>query len=153
MTVELVGSAERTIHSHRFATLYAQVQKFYAEQMRILDAPDTARWAATFTEDAVLELPLLSAPVDAREGLARYTRASAERQRRAAGSLRHWVGRLDVRPQDDGSLHTWCSALAHATPSGGGAKVLYVCVMEDVLVPSRGAWRAAHRRVTRDDLA
>jgi hypothetical protein len=28
-----------------------------------------------------------------------------------------------------------------------------VCVMEDVLVRTRGKWRTAHRRVTRDDLA
>lgn len=153
MTVELVGSAERTIHSHRFAALYAQVQRFYADQMQILDAPDTGRWAATFTEDAVLELPALPGPVSVRAGLAGYVHASTERRRRTDGTLRHWVGMLDVRPQEDGSLHTRCSALVHAMPSGGGAKVLYVCVMEDVLVPSRGEWRAARRRVTRDDLA
>jgi hypothetical protein len=148
----LVGTAERTLSSREFAALYAQVQQFYAHQMQLLDAHDTACWAGTFTEDAVLELPFLAEPVGARAGLARYVRAGAARLRRAGSRLNHWVGMLDVRPQADGSLHTRCSALVYATPIGGGSKVLYVCVMEDVLIRSRGRWRTAHRRVTRDDL-
>jgi 3-phenylpropionate/cinnamic acid dioxygenase small subunit len=153
MTVELVDTAERTLHSQKFADLYAQVQRFYAHQMRILDAHDTERWAGTFTEDAVLELPAPSEPVRARAGLSRYVRAGAARQRRAGGRLDHWVGMLDVEPRADGSVHTRCSALAYVTPGGGGPKVLHVCVMEDVLVRAHGEWRIAHRRVTRDDLA
>ncbi|MFG3207670.1 nuclear transport factor 2 family protein [Streptomyces sp. NPDC048192] len=152
MTVELLGAAEHTLEKREFAALYAEAQRFYAHQMRLLDAHDTGRWADTFTEDAVLELPFLPEPVPARTGLARYERAGAARQRRSGGSMNHWVGMLDVRPRADGSLHTRCSALVCATP-GSGAKALYVCVMEDVLVRAGGAWRIAHRRVTRDDLA
>ncbi|MFE9453875.1 nuclear transport factor 2 family protein [Streptomyces sp. NPDC006739] len=153
MTVELAGSAERALQSRKFAALYAQVQRFYAHQMQILDAHDTERWAATFTEDAVFELPSLPAPVLARDGLAHYVRAGAARQRRAGGRLNHWVGMLDVQPQADGSLHTRCSALVYLTPSGGSSKALYAYVMEDVLVRTHTTWRTAHRRVTRDDLA
>ncbi|MEV3861601.1 nuclear transport factor 2 family protein [Streptomyces sp. NPDC050095] len=153
MTVELVSAAERALRSNEFAALYAQVQQFYAHQMRILDAHDTALWADTFTEDGLLELPSLPGPLPAREALARHVRAGAVRQRQAGGRLDHWVGLLDVKPRTDGSLLTRCSALAYCTPVGGGAKVLYVYVMQDVLVPDRGAWRTAHRRVTRDDLA
>jgi 3-phenylpropionate/cinnamic acid dioxygenase small subunit len=153
MTVERVGTAERTLPSQEFAALYAEVQQFYAHQMQILDAHDTERWAGTFTEDAVFELPFLSEPVRARAGLARYVRDGAARQRRAGSRLNHWVGMLDVEPQADGSLHTRCSALVYVTPNGGTSRVLYVCVMEDVLVRTRGKWRTAHRRVTRDDLA
>ncbi|WP_192583679.1 nuclear transport factor 2 family protein [Streptomyces albicerus] len=153
MIVELVGTAERMLESQKFAALYAQVQQFYACQMQILDAHDTERWAGLFTEDAVFELPSLPEPVRARAGLAHYVRAGAQRQRRAGRRLNHWVGMLDVQPQADGSLRTRCSALVYVTPSGGGSKVLYVCVMEDVLVRTRGEWRTAHRRVTRDDLA
>jgi len=153
MTVELLRTAESTLHNRNFAALYAQVQQFYAHQMRILDAHDSMGWAETFTEDAVLELPFLSEPVRARTGLARYVRAGAERQRQAGHHLHHWVGLLDAQPQEDGSLHTRCSALVAAPASKGGSKLLYVCVMEDVLVSTRGEWRIAHRRVTRDDLA
>jgi 3-phenylpropionate/cinnamic acid dioxygenase small subunit len=62
MTVELVGTAEGTLQGRTFRTLYAQVQQFYTDQMRILDTPDNERWADTFTEDAVLELPSLPEP-------------------------------------------------------------------------------------------
>ncbi|KUM99176.1 hypothetical protein AQI95_40515 [Streptomyces yokosukanensis] len=153
MAVELAGTAEHRFQGQEFAALYAQAQQFYVHQMKILDAPDAERWADTFTEDALLELPSLPAPVDARAGLGRHVRAGAERQRRAGGRLDHWVGMLDVQPQADGSLHTRCSALVYATPGGDSSKVLYVCVMEDVLVRAGGRWRIAHRRVTRDDLA
>ncbi|MFF0885041.1 nuclear transport factor 2 family protein [Streptomyces sp. NPDC003456] len=153
MTAEPVGTAERKLRSRRFAALYAEVERFYAHQMQILDAHDTTHGAGTFTEGAVLELPSPSGPVRARAGLARHVRAGAARERRAGGRLDHWVGMLDVQPQADGTLHTRCSALAYVTPSGGGPRVLYVCVMEDVLVRARGDWRVAHRRVIRDDLA
>ncbi|OIK05286.1 nuclear transport factor 2 family protein [Streptomyces monashensis] len=146
-------AAERVLQSQEFAALYAEVQRFYAHQMRILDAHDAERWAGTFTEDAVFELPSLSGPLRARAGLARYVRAGEARQRRVGNRLHHWIGMLDVRPQADGSLHTRCSALVYVTPRGGSSRVLYVCVMEDVLVRIRGRWRTAHRRVTRDDLA
>ncbi|WP_199828090.1 nuclear transport factor 2 family protein [Streptomyces sp. XY332] len=153
MTVEMVATAGRTLQGQEFAALYAEAQQFYALQMQILDAHDTGLWAQTFTEDAVLELPSLPEPVPARAGLARHERAGAAAQRRAGSPLSHWVGMLDVQPRADGSLHTRCSALVYATPDGGGSKVLYVCVMEDVLVRSRGGWLIAHRRVIRDDLA
>lgn len=153
MTVELLGTAERTPKSQQFAALYTQAQQFYADQMRILDAHDTESLADTFTEDAALELPLLTAPLRGRAGLVRYERAGAARQRQAGCRLDHWVGMLDVRPQGDGSLRTRCSALVYAPADEGAAKVLYVCAMEDVLVRAHGAWRVAHRRVTRDDLA
>ncbi|MDN3028497.1 nuclear transport factor 2 family protein [Streptomyces sp. S.PB5] len=154
MTVELVGTAEHTLQSQRFATLYAQAQQFYADQMRILDAHDTERWTRTFTEDALVALPSLAEPLPVRAALAHYARTGAARQRQAGNRLDHWVGMLDVQPQADGSLHTRCSALVYVTPDGAGAKALHVCVMEDVLVRAAdGGWRTARRRVTRDDLA
>ncbi|MFG2313284.1 nuclear transport factor 2 family protein [Streptomyces sp. NPDC048566] len=149
MTVELTSTAEPELQRLEFAALYAQAQQFYAHQLRLLDARDPDRWAETFTEDAVLEPPLGAAPVRARTGIARYGAA----RRRAGRRPRHWVGLLDVRPRPDGALRTRCSALVHGTPDGGASKVLYVCVVEDVLVCGRGGWRTAHRLVVRDDLA
>lgn len=153
MTVELGGTPGHTLSSQEFATLYAEVQRFYTHQMQLMDTHDTERWTDTFTEDALLELPSLPGPLQARVGLSRYVRAGAARQRRAGGLLNHWVGLLDVRPRADGALCTRCSALVHATPGGVAPRVLYVCVMEDVLVRTGGAWRCAYRRVIRDDLA
>ncbi|WP_420038157.1 nuclear transport factor 2 family protein (plasmid) [Streptomyces sp. cg28] len=153
MTVELVSTAEHTPGGEEFAALYAQAQRFYADQMRILDVHDTARWAGTFTEDALLELPSLPGPLPARAGLARYPRPGAQARRRAGDRLDHWIGVLDVRPQADGTLRTRCSALVYTVPPGAASRSLHVCVMEDVLTRESGEWRIAHRRVTRDDLA
>ncbi|MFD6492389.1 nuclear transport factor 2 family protein [Streptomyces sp. NPDC059944] len=153
MTVELMAGAEHAPQAGEFAVLYAQAQRFYDRQMQFLDTGGGEHWAATFTEDAVVELPLLPAPLRARAGLTHYARTAAARRQRAGSRLHHWVGMLDVRPQPDATLHTRCSALAHATPPGATSKVLYVCVMEDVLVRAHGTWRTSHRRITRDDLA
>ncbi|NGO74456.1 SnoaL-like domain-containing protein [Streptomyces sp. YC504] len=162
MTVELIDTrTERLGRAQEFAALHRQAEQFYARQMRILDTHDVAAWGGLFTEDATLDLPFLPEPVPARTGLTRYPRAGAARRRRAGHRLTHWVGRLDLLPGHDHALRTRCSALVHA-PSDesesqalhmGGGKSLYVCVMEDALVPSRGEWRIAHRRVLRDDLA
>ncbi|WP_331721447.1 nuclear transport factor 2 family protein [Streptomyces sp. NBC_00212] len=136
-----------------FASLYAQVEQFYAHQLELFDAHDAESWAGTFTEDAVFEVPPLSEPVRGRAGLAANVRRDQARQQREGACVRRWIGKLDVRPQFDGTLRTRCSALAYATPPGGDSRVLHVCVMEDVLVRSRSTWRTRHRRVTRDDLA
>ncbi|MFC8173422.1 nuclear transport factor 2 family protein [Streptomyces sp. NPDC057242] len=152
MTVEPVRTEGDPLGNGGFPALYADVQRFYASQMELLDTHDTGRWTETFTEDAVIELPSPAPPLPARSGLGRYVRAGAAR-RRARGRLDHWVGMLDVRPREDGTLRTRCSALVHAAPHGGGPPVLYVYAMEDVLVRAPGTWRVAHRRVTRDDLA
>ncbi|MFE1288233.1 nuclear transport factor 2 family protein [Streptomyces sp. NPDC058751] len=153
MTVDLAGTAGHTAPAGEFAALYAQAQRFYAHQMRLLDTHDTGRWADTFAENALLHPPLLPAPVRARAFLAGYVRRGAAHRRLAGGRLDHWVGMLDVRPQADGSLHTRCSALAYLTPAPEGPRALHVYVMQDVLVRSQGEWRITHRRITRDDLA
>ncbi|MFJ9041484.1 nuclear transport factor 2 family protein [Streptomyces sp. NPDC102406] len=154
MTVELASAARHTLGGVEFAALYAQAQSFYGQQMRILDAHDTAAWAATFTDDALLELPSLSGPLPARSGLALWTREKAAARRLAGDRLAHWIGVLTVRPQADATLRTRCSALVYAVPPGAESKALHVCVMEDVLTREReDTWRIAHRRVTRDDLA
>src|SRR4249919_3952570 len=72
MTVELVSTAQPALPGGEFAALYAQAQRFYAHQMRLLDTHDTKRWAQTFAEDAVLRLPSLPAPAKARVALAGY---------------------------------------------------------------------------------
>ncbi|MFI6689115.1 nuclear transport factor 2 family protein [Streptomyces sp. NPDC050485] len=136
-----------------FASLYAQVEQFYTHQLTLFDAHEAERWALTFTEDAVLEVPPLSTPVRGRAGLADTVRRDQARQQRYGAGLKRWIGKLDVLPQFDGTLHTRCSALAYTTPPGGTSKVLHVCVMEDELIRSRSTWRTRHRRVTRDDLA
>ncbi|MFJ5779704.1 nuclear transport factor 2 family protein [Streptomyces sp. NPDC093094] len=153
MTTETLIRAEHPLPEAEFGERYAQVQQFYSHQMQLFDAHDADRWAATFTEDAVFDVPTLDAPVRGRAGLAANVRRNRAQQERSGDQLRHWIGMLDIRPGRDDELHTRCYALVYVTPRGGTSKVLRVCVMEDVLVRVRGKWRTRHRVVTRDDLA
>ncbi|MFC8919393.1 nuclear transport factor 2 family protein [Streptomyces sp. NPDC047821] len=135
-----------------FGALYAQVQQFYAHQMQRFDAHEAERWAGTFTEDAVFDVPALPEPVRGRAGLAAYVRRAGAQQARTGERLRHWIGMLDVTPHPNGTLRTRAYALVYATPPGGGPRPHRVYVIEDVLVRARGKWRTRHRVVTRDDL-
>ncbi len=136
-----------------FGLLYAQVQQFYAHQMQLFDSFEAEAWAGTFTPDAVFDVPTLPRPVRGREELAANVRRNAETRARSGEQLRHWLGMIDVREEPNGTLHTRAYALVHLTPLGGEARVHRMCVMEDVLVRSRGRLRVLSRRVTRDDLA
>ncbi|NEB73962.1 nuclear transport factor 2 family protein [Streptomyces sp. SID14478] len=152
MTVEVLTPAEPASAQEQFGALHATIQQFYAHQMQLFDSHDAERWAGTFTEDAVFVVPTLDEPVRGRASLAANVRRNREQQLRSGEQLRHWIGMLDIQPQADGTLHTRAYALVYATSHGGESKVSRVCVLKDVLVRSRGKWRARSRLVTRDDL-
>ncbi|MEG8280426.1 nuclear transport factor 2 family protein [Streptomyces sp. AHA2] len=153
MTTDTLTRLQHDAEQPEFGGLYGQVQQFYAHQMQLFDAYEADRWAATFTEDAVFEVPTLDAPVRGRAGLAAGVRRNRAQQERSGERLRHFVGMLDVQPGRAGELNTCCYALVYLTPRGGTSRVVRVCVMQDVLVRVRGKWRTRHRVVTRDDLA
>jgi len=152
MTTDTLVRAGHTTQETLFGDLYAQVQQFYAHQMQLFDAHDAERWAATFTEDAVLDVPTLAEPVRGRANLTSNVLRNQARQQRSGQRLRHWVGMLDVQARRDGELRTRCYALVYVTPRGGSSRLLRVCVMEDTLVRVRGKLRPRRRLVTRDDL-
>ncbi|MDG4865197.1 nuclear transport factor 2 family protein [Streptomyces sp. T-3] len=135
------------------SAVYPQVQQFYAHQMQLFDSFEADRWAGTFTEDAVFNVPTLDRPVRGRAELAANVRRNKSQAARTGEQTRHWIGMVDLLPQPDGTLNTRCYALVYVTPRGGESKLLRVCVMEDILVRSRGKWRTRYRLVTRDDLA
>ncbi|MFJ5725445.1 nuclear transport factor 2 family protein [Streptomyces sp. NPDC093149] len=146
------GAPAEVLAEAEFGVLYAQIQQFYAHQMQLFDSHEAERWAGTFTEDAVFDVPTLDEPVRGRAALASNVRRNKAQQARGGERFRHWIGMLDLRPQADGTLRTRCYALVYVTPGQSGSAVHRVCVMEDVLVRSRGKWRTRHRVVTRDDL-
>ncbi|MGV4988786.1 nuclear transport factor 2 family protein [Streptomyces sp. NPDC001709] len=152
MATDLLRPVELTFSQEEFGALYARIQQFYAHQMQLFDDHDAERWAGTFTEDAVFVVPTLDEPVRGRAALAANVRRNKVQQERSGEQLRHWIGMLDVRQQADGTVRTRAYALVYATPSGGESRVSRVCVLEDVLVRSRGKWRTRSRLVTRDDL-
>ncbi|MDL5205398.1 nuclear transport factor 2 family protein [Streptomyces sp. ALI-76-A] len=153
MTTDMLIRADHPTAEPAFGDLYAQVQQFYSHQMQLFDAHDAERWAATFTEDAVFDVPTLDEPVRGRADLAANVLRNKAQQEHGGRQLRHWIGMLDVRSRRDDELRTRCYALVYVTERGGSSKLLRVCVMEDVLVRARGTWLTRHRVVTRDDLA
>ncbi|MEU0743938.1 nuclear transport factor 2 family protein [Streptomyces sp. NPDC006134] len=153
MATEVLTPVRPASRQEEFGALYARIQQFYAHQMQLFDDHDAERWAGTFTGDAVFVVPTLDEPVRGRAALAANVRRNRIQQERSGEQLRHWIGMLDVRPQPDGTLRTRAYALVYATPRGGESRVSRVCVLEDVLVRTRGKWRTRSRLVTRDDLA
>ncbi|MFJ9343637.1 nuclear transport factor 2 family protein [Streptomyces sp. NPDC101733] len=154
MNATIAGEAStRPTQEPEFGLLYTEVQQFYSRQMQLFDSFEAEPWAATFTEDAVFDVPTLPAPVVGRAALATSVRRNGRAQAAAGEQMRHWLGMLDVRQGPDGSLETRSYALVYLTVRGGGSKVHRVCVMEDVLVRADDGWRVSRRLVTRDDLA
>ncbi|MFF5187975.1 nuclear transport factor 2 family protein [Streptomyces sp. NPDC000345] len=139
-----------------FERLYAEVQQFYAHHMHLLDAGAAGEWAATFTEDAEVLLPLMTEPARGREALTTaVARAAAERAER--GEIqRHWHGMVCVRPDPDGrTVRVRCYALVFLTVRGGSPVLHRTCVCEDEMVRDHtaGGWLIRRRTVTRDDLS
>ncbi|WP_328406280.1 nuclear transport factor 2 family protein (plasmid) [Streptomyces sp. NBC_00390] len=135
-----------------FASLYAEVQQFYASHMQRLDSGAADEWADDFTQDGSFHPPTLPQPVRGRAALAAAVRDAHAGLRAAGEQHRHWHGMLSVTPQDDGSLHVRCYALVFATPKGGEPRPHRSCVCEDVLVREDGELRINRRTVTRDDM-
>ncbi|MFE1321803.1 nuclear transport factor 2 family protein [Kitasatospora phosalacinea] len=136
------------------SALQAEVQQFYAWQMHLLDSGEADAWAETFTEDGVFAANAHPEPARGRETI-RTAAAKAAAQRAEEGvQVRHWLGMLDVRPQEDGSVVALSYALIVNTPLGGSPQVHLSTTCRDVLVRGEaGGWLVSDRQVKRDDLA
>lgn len=146
-------STEYSLSSPSGLLLYAEVQWFYARQMQLLDLGKAESWAATFTEDAVFDVPTLPEPVRGRAALPAAVEQARARLAAAGERHRHVMGMIDVLERPDGSLDVRSYTTVYASTVGGSSRVHRVCVCEDVLVRVDGELRVARRRVTRDDLA
>ncbi|WP_233510698.1 nuclear transport factor 2 family protein [Actinomadura craniellae] len=135
-----------------FATLYAELQQFYARHMHLLDTGAAEEWAETFTEDGTFLSPSLTEPVRGRTAIAAGVRESAARLAEAGETHRHVLTTVDVTPRPDGSLFARSYTQVIATPHGGQARLHLMCVCEDVLVLAGDGFRVRERRVTRDDM-
>ncbi|KQX56321.1 MULTISPECIES: nuclear transport factor 2 family protein [unclassified Streptomyces] len=138
--------------STAYASLCADIQRFHARQMRLLDSGDAEGWAATFTEDGLFAPPSLPEPVRGRAALAAGVRA-AHKELAAAGEVRrHVLTTAEVdEPDADGAVRVRSYVQVVATLRDQAPRLLLMCVCEDVLVVEDGAWRVRERYVTRDD--
>jgi 3-phenylpropionate/cinnamic acid dioxygenase small subunit len=132
--------------------LYGEIQHFYARQMHMLDAGDTAAWARTFTADGVFEAGGVPEPVRGRETIEKAARATAEEFERQGVTRRHLISMLTVDRTDGEAIRARSYAVVLEIPRGGEVAVHRSTVCDDVLVPADGRWLVRHRTVTRDGL-
>jgi SnoaL-like domain len=135
------------------SALHAEVQHFYARQMRYLDEGAVAEWAGTFVEDGVFAANGHPAPFRGRDEIEAGARKAAQALAAQGIRRRHWLGMIEVAEQPDGTIRADSYALIIATPAGGQAAVQMSTSCSDVLVRRDGGFLVAERQVCRDDIA
>ncbi|TVZ80517.1 MULTISPECIES: nuclear transport factor 2 family protein [unclassified Streptomyces] len=135
------------------ATLYYEVQQFYAQQMQLLDDGRVEEWAGTFTEDGVFAANAHPEPVVGRAAITAAAARATEEYAAKGVQRRHWLGMVSVEPVDERSANARCYALVIETPRGGQAAIRVSTLCVDRLVRDGDGWLVQDRQVSRDDLA
>jgi actinorhodin biosynthesis protein ActVIA len=146
-TVATAPSTDRDI-----SALYAQVQQFYAGQVRHLDTMRAEEFAASFTGDGVFDHRPGADPLVGRTAIAAAIR-EYQNTRHAADPVqrRHWFNMLQVFPQDDGTLRTeYYAVVLQTRPGVFEPMVGPSCFVTDVLAYEDGELRTKFRKVSPD---
>jgi bifunctional aromatase (cyclase/dehydratase) len=131
-------------------SLFQQIQQFYARQMRLLDHGAVEEWADTFTEDGVFDQNV-AGPLTGRATIAVAAQKRVDQIVAEGITRRHWLGMLEVDPQDEqGLVRTRYYAFSMATECGGRPQITASTYAEDSLVRHEGGWLVRYRRVTHD---
>lgn len=131
--------------------LYAEVQHFYARQMRSLDDRDFEEFAETFTKDGEFShSPGQS--VRSRPDIVAELRAFHRKFDDDPVVRRHWFAMttLEEEAAEDGALRAVSYAYVVDTRPGGDQRMGPHCVVHDVLVRVDGELRNRSRRVLQD---
>jgi actinorhodin biosynthesis protein ActVIA len=136
-----------------FTDLYAEVQNFYAEQVRLQDHNAFEPFAATFTEDAVFQHRPGEPGVHGRADIAAVARRFAAKLEAEEIQRRHWFNMLAVRPGEDGAIDASYYALVVDTKPNSRPLIGPSCVVHDVLVRTEdGDLLTRSRRIDHDEI-
>jgi actinorhodin biosynthesis protein ActVIA len=136
-----------------FTDLYAEVQNFYAEQVRLQDSDAFEPFAATFTEDAVFQHRPGEPAVRGRADIARVARRFAATLDAERIQRRHWFNMLAVRPTEDGAVSASYYALVVDTKPNSRPLIGPSCFVHDVLVRTEdGTLLTSSRRIDHDEI-
>ncbi|GAA2382401.1 nuclear transport factor 2 family protein [Streptomyces glaucosporus] len=129
--------------------LYAEVQTFYARQMRRVDALDIEGFADTFTDDGVV-VHANGERAQGREAMVAGMRANLPRYRDIA--VRHWFDHLliETDPRDEDTLRVSYYTLVTQTDREGRVSFQPTFTVEDVLVRRDGELLTRERVIHRD---
>ncbi|MFJ6523254.1 nuclear transport factor 2 family protein [Streptomyces filamentosus] len=130
----------------------AEVQDFYARQMRLLDEGRAEEWAETFTEDGVFTQNVKPEPWRGRAEIAARMRVGLDRLAARPVTRRHWLGMLIVdEGEEPGTWRCRFYALVFEIPDGGDPRPHLSAPGEDLLVRGEdGRLRIRHRLVEHD---
>jgi len=136
------------------ASVYAEIQQFYARQMHAIDSDDAEAWTNSFAEDGVFESNALPEPGRGRAIIGWGARKGIEERASKGIVRRHVMTMLSAEDRGDGAVFTRSYVLVVETPPGGPSEIYINTTCEDVLIRDgeSGAWQVRHRLVTRDDL-
>ncbi|MER6141206.1 nuclear transport factor 2 family protein [Streptomyces sparsogenes] len=134
------------------AELYAEIQQFYAHQMRLLDDGEAEAWAETFAEDGVFAANAHPEPFTGRAAIAAGARRATDDFAARGIRRRHWLGMLSLEPKDEHTVLVRSYAQVIETPRAGQSILRASTGCADLLVRRDGRWLVLDRRVHRDDL-
>nr|AKT74297.1 TxnO11 [Streptomyces bottropensis] len=125
--------------------LYAEVQTFYARQMRRADTLDIEGFAETFTDDG----EVVHADGGRTSGRAEMIAAMRSRLPRYKGiSTQHWFGQVLIEPLDDGALGvSYYTLVTQVGEEGLSFQPTYT--VDDVLVREPGGSLRTRSRIIR----
>lgn len=143
---QLVGAPSQPVVT---GDLYAEVQTFYARQMRRVDTLDIEGFADTFTEDGVV-VHAGGHRQQGREEMLAGMRANLPRYKDVA--TRHWFGQLliETDPQDADTVRVSYYTLVTQTDREGKVAFQPSFIVDDVLVRRDGSLLTQSRVIHKD---
>jgi uncharacterized protein YndB with AHSA1/START domain len=140
--------ARERIASLSKAELRAEVQSFYAKQVRLLDSLQIEEYARTFTPNGVVEHAHRGERAVGRDELIAGMRAALPRYQDVV--VRHFFDHLDIAPAPDGSINVSYYALVTRTGTTGKVVLEPTFMVEDVLVWGDGVLQTRSRSIQSD---
>lgn len=131
--------------------LYAEVQTFFARQMRLADGYDIKGFAATFTPDGVIEHASRGERLEGREALVANMEAALPRYEGLA--VRHWFDKLLIEPlpdDPDEAVKVSYYTLVTRVDASGTVTFEPTFTVEDVLVRRDGELATRSRVIHKD---
>jgi SnoaL-like domain len=128
------------------AELQAEIERFYAWHMQLLDNGKVDEWAAAFTPDGAFADDAHPEPIRGRENIQVASRQVAGRLAEAGIMRRHWLGMSHVMPEA-GAVRVQSYALVLETTKGESVTLRASTTCDDVLVPDGSSWLIRERVV------
>ncbi|HEX6686941.1 MAG TPA: nuclear transport factor 2 family protein [Candidatus Limnocylindrales bacterium] len=127
--------------------VYAEVQKFYAHQMPLLENRQAEQFAATYTPDGVFEHASGLFKLTGRAEIAGGTEASIKAY--GGKAFRHWLNHLSVEQTGD-EIHAGFTAIVSVTDDDGRVTWEPSCTVKDIIVRVDGRILVRHRILSHD---